>query len=187
MGTRLETIPVSTPYLNAEPERVATWATRLGKVDLARVGLVWTGSITHPGDLRRSLRLCDFRDLLSLHLEFHSLQKEFRDDDRPVLDALPQLRIHAESLTDFGETAAVLSLMDLLITVDTSVAHLAGALGKEVWILLPFAPDWRWVLDRTDSPWYPSARLFRQQSLGDWASVLAEVKAALLERFPGCA
>ena len=187
MGTRLDTIPVPTPYINVKPERVATWATRLGKVDLARVGLVWTGSMTHPGDLRRSLRLCDLRDLLSLHIEFHALQKEFRADDRPVLDALPQLRIHAESLTDFGETAAVLSLMDLLITVDTSVAHLAGALGKEVWILLPFAPDWRWLLDRTDSPWYPSARLFRQQSLGDWASVLAGVKAALLARFPGCA
>jgi ADP-heptose:LPS heptosyltransferase len=94
------------------------------------------------------------------------------------------IEVLGDALKDFSDTAAVVALMDVVITVDTSVAHLAGAMGKEVWILLPFSPDWRWLLDRNDSPWYASARLFRQPALGDWASVLMQVQAALTVRFP---
>ena len=187
LGTRLDSVPAYPQYLSADRNRIDEWSTRLGAGDAPRVGLVWSGSIAHRGDLYRSVRLESLFDLLGANVEFHAIQTEFRDYDKPTLKAVPHLRVHAESLTDFGETAALVSLMDLIITVDTSVAHLAGALGKEVWILLPISPDWRWLLDREDSPWYPSARLFRQQSLGDWDSVLARVKTALLERFPGCA
>jgi hypothetical protein len=149
--------------------------------------MVWSGSTKHRGDHRRSLKLATIAPLFALQLEWHSLQKEYRRDDLEALDVYQNLQRHEDALADFGDTAALVEAMDLVITVDTSVAHLAGSLGKEVWILLPVSPDWRWLLDRTDSPWYPSARLFRQPSLGDWASVLAEVQAALLARFPGCA
>ena len=107
------------------------------------------------------------------------LQKDLRDADAAALAALPRLARLGETLTDFADTAALIDQLDLVITVDTSVAHLAGALGKRVWILLPFVADWRWLTDRTDSPWYPSARLFRQETAGDWGGVVAQVAAAL--------
>ncbi len=112
-------------------------------------------------------------------LEFHALQQEIPEADRDWLNAHPRLIDHSTELKDFADTAALASLMDLVVTIDTSVAHLAGALGLPVWIMLPFSADWRWLLDRTDTPWYPTARLFRQKQLRDWDGVVADVVKAL--------
>jgi ADP-heptose:LPS heptosyltransferase len=120
--------------------------------------------------------------LFDLDPEFVSLQKEVKPSESNALQASPVLPV-AEELQDFSDTAALVSLLDRVITVDTSVAHLAGALGKPVWILLPYAPDFRWLVDRNDSPWYPTAQLFRQPAFGDWSSVIADLKNALLADF----
>jgi hypothetical protein len=117
--------------------------------------------------------------LADVPAEIYSLQKVVRDADRNILPGCAWLRQHKPPLGDFADTAALVSQLDLVISVDTAVAHLAGALGKSVWLLLPFSPDWRWMLARPDSPWYPTARLFRQTAPGDWQSVLAEVRGAL--------
>ncbi|MDI1272022.1 tetratricopeptide repeat protein, partial [Polaromonas sp.] len=168
------------PYLHSEPKKRAQWQDRLGPGRNKRIGLVWSGSTGHQNDHHRSLALADMQSALSAQADFYCLQKELRPADQAALANTPGIEFLGESLKDFSDTAAVVALMDLVITVDTSVAHLAGAMGKEVWIMLPFSPDWRWLLDRSDSPWYASARLFRQSSPGDWAGVLARVKAALL-------
>jgi predicted O-linked N-acetylglucosamine transferase (SPINDLY family) len=180
-GTTLDHMPPSAPYLSTEPLRVATWAQRLGSHAKPRVGLVWSGSTLHQNDHNRSLALKELLPFLSLPIEFHCLQKEIREEDANSLAALPMIRTHCEAINDFADTAAIVSLMDLVISVDTSVAHLAGAMGKPVWILLPAAPDWRWLLTRKDSPWYPSARLFRQAQPGRWDAVVTKVRAALSE------
>ncbi len=112
-----------------------------------------------------------------------SLQKEIRDDDTDLLTGQPSVRHFGPHIHDFSDTAAIIAQMDLVIAVDTSVAHLAGAMGKPVWILLPKLPDWRWLLHRSDSPWYPSARLFRQRHRGDWAGVVRSVQRALAQRY----
>ncbi len=170
------------PYLQADPESLVKWRARLGKQSTPRIGLCWSGNPAHKKDRQRSLGLAPLSSLLTGNAEYHCLQKDIRENDQQLLDQLPQIRVHSQQLADFSDTAALLSLMDLVITVDTSIAHLAGALGKEVWILLPSNPDWRWLLDRQDSPWYDSARLFRQAQYGDWNSVLDEVREALSDR-----
>lgn len=126
------------------------------------------------------MRLADLLPLFGIDATFVSLQKDVRAGDAEVLGNCDMLQF-GEELTDFSDTAALISQLDLVISVDTSVAHLAGALGKPVWILLTHAPDWRWLLDRHDSPWYPSARLFRQQETREWRSVATQVRQALLE------
>ncbi len=118
--------------------------------------------------------------MLPVGFDYVSLQKEVRDSDWSVLNGNSSIRQFSDEIIDFADTAALCGLMDLVISVDTSVAHLSGALGTRTWILLPFVPDWRWLLDRIESPWYPSVRLYRQSSDGDWDSVLQEVKADLL-------
>jgi len=170
-------------YLRSDPKKLAAWQARLGATHPRKVGLVWSGSAGHPHDRSRSLVLEDIRKLVTPQARYYCLQKEWRAAESPALTSASGIEVLGDSLKDFSDTAAVVSLMDLVITVDTSVAHLAGAMGKEVWILLPFSPDWRWLLDRNDSPWYSSARLFRQPALGDWGSVLAQVQAALKSRF----
>lgn len=177
--TSLESIPAPHRYLEADAARVATWEARLGPKTKPRVGLVWSGSAVHKGDHYRSIALADVAPLLSDDYEFVSLQKEVREADQRVLDTLPQLRHFGAHLGDMADTAALCDLMDVVIAVDTSVAHLAGALGKQVWVLLPSIADWRWMRERTDSPWYPSARLYRQSALGQWAPVLAAVETDL--------
>ena len=183
--TTLETIPAPIPYLTPDPARQAKWATRLETLAPGpgrRIGLAWSGRPTHPNDRRRSLRLAPLTPLGAAGpAQFVSLQKPFPDADRAAMGEFPGLVDLAEELTDFEETAALVSLLDLVITVDTSMGHLAGALGRKVWIMLAKANDWRWLLDRDDSPWYPSARLFRQAKPGAWEPVIASVAAALAE------
>jgi tetratricopeptide (TPR) repeat protein len=177
--TDLASIPSSVPYLGSDAERVAVWIERLGSYDRPRVGFVWSGSVKLKND-RRSMPLGAMLGLVSPWAQWISLQKDVPDADAALLASRTDLRHLGNELTDFAETAAVLTLMDLVITVDTSVANLAGAMGKSVWILLPFNPhDWRWMLQRRDSPWYPTARLFRQPSAGDWGSVIASVREEL--------
>ncbi len=168
-----------TSYLQGDPQKISEWQSRLGEADRMRIGLVWSGGTSHKNDRNRSLAFENFLPLLDRRANFFCLQKVLRPQDREGLEQAPGIKFVGDALGDFSETAALVSLMDLVITVDTSVAHLAGAMGKEVWLLLPFSPDWRWLLGRTDSPWYDSARLFRQPRVGEWGSVLDEVIAAL--------
>jgi len=174
--TTPENLPHDVPYLSADATRSAAWKERLGSPtpSRSRVGLVWAGSATHP---RRTLRDISFEKLRPLleaeNAEFFSLQLgTATPTDQRVID-------HTAHLHDFADTAGLIAQLDLVITVDTAVAHLAGALGKPVWTLLPFVPDWRWGLEREDSPWYPTMRLFRQPTLGDWDSVIRRVSEEL--------
>jgi tetratricopeptide (TPR) repeat protein len=178
-GTALSTIPASVPYLEAPADRVRRWRTRLGQTKKLRIGLAWSGNATHRNDQNRSIALARLAPLLPLPgAEFLSLQKGIRPEDAAVMKDLPITDIAGE-FGDFADTAAVVSLVDLVIAVDTSVAHLAGALGRPIWILLPFSADWRWLQSRKDSPWYPTARLFRQPAIGDWEGVIRNVKKEL--------
>lgn len=177
--TSLATIPAEIPYLYADSQKRQRWRDLLGHQTIPRVGLVWAGSIGHKQDYKRSIPVQELQALLSLPMEFHALQKELRNDDLFLLGKYPQVHLHHNELTDFSDTAALIAELDLVISVDTSVAHLAGAMAKPVWILLPFAPDYRWLLERNDNPWYPTATLFRQTASGDWNGVIAEVSAKL--------
>jgi len=169
--THLGNIPVSRAYISTRPSKVAQWKNRLGEKLKPRIGLVWSGRIEHQNDGKRSVPLSRFVKLLPNEFQYVSLQKELRDADKQTLESHPEILHFEEEIKDFTDTAALCELVDVVVSVDTSVAHLAGALGKPVWILLPFRPDWRWLLDRDDSPWYPSAKLYRQDAIGDWDGV----------------
>jgi tetratricopeptide (TPR) repeat protein len=180
-GTRLDSIPSGISYLPAPAEaRKRAWEDRLGPHDKLRVGLVWSGNPKHTNDHNRSLPLQMLSRVLDLDACFVSLQKDPRASDLAFLRERTGIVDLTEHLTDFTETAALVSCLDLVITVDTSVAHLSAALGQPTWILLPFAPDYRWLLDRDDSPWYPSVRLFRQTAIRDYGEVVDQVRTALL-------
>jgi hypothetical protein len=179
--TLLETVPSRTPYLCAPPERLAKWTARLGPKRGLRVGLIWSGNPAHHRDQPRSIELNTLTPLLEVPATFFSLQKDVRPADAAVLAGCKDVIPLADDLADFSDTAAVMAQLDLIISVDTSTVHLAGALGRPVWILLPFLPDWRWLLDRDTSPWYPTARLFRQDETRRWDSVIPRVRAALSE------
>ncbi len=179
--TLLETIPSHTPYLRASPERLTKWNTRLGPKHGLRVGLIWAGNPAHHRDHVRSIELSILAPLLDADATFFSLQKDIRPPDAAVLAGRSDVIQIAEELADFSDTAAAMAQLDLIISVDTSTVHLAGALGRPVWILLPYLPDWRWLLDRDTSPWYPTARLFRQDETRQWDSVIPRVQAALSE------
>ena len=174
------TIPAEIPYLFAGENKTKLWQNKLAKKAHPRIGIAWSGSTSHKNDHNRSLLLKQFSPLFDLPFEFHCLQNEIRPNDLEALNALKQLHQHQDELIDFSDTAALIENMDLVISVDTSVAHLAGSMGKKVFILLAFAPDYRWMLDRSDSPWYPTATLFRQPEIEDWESVIEQVKLALL-------
>ena len=180
-GTRLETIPSATPYLRASADSLKNWQTRLGPRSRPRIGLVWSGSPTHTNDKVRSISLQSLQPLLDIDATFVSLQKDVRSDDAPLLKKYNDILDFGDLLKDFSDTAALISHLDLVISVDTSVAHVAGALAKPVWVLLPFVPDWRWLLDRDDNPWYPTSRLFRQNRARDWDCVIMRVREALLK------
>ncbi len=173
--TRIETLPAEPSYLAVDPRKAEEVRARLGVRSKKRIGLVWSGYAGHRNDRDRSIALRRLEPLLRLDFEFHSLQREVRPDDLATLTEFTQIRPHQHELKDFSDTAALLSELDLMITVDTSVAHLAGALGKATWVMLSTRPDWRWMTERMDSPWYPSLRLFRQKTSGDWDGVIAEI------------
>jgi Flp pilus assembly protein TadD len=178
--TTVGTVPTEIPYLAPEESSVSRWARRLSDFGRPRVGLVWAGNPAHTHDRKRSLRLPMLAPLTAAgDITFHSLQ--VGDAARQVSAPPPGLKVidHSAELADFAETAALVTNLDLVIAVDTSVAHLAGALGKAAWVMLHFAPDWRWMLGREDSPWYPSMRLFRQTRFGDWDEVVRRVAREL--------
>jgi tetratricopeptide (TPR) repeat protein len=181
-GTRLATIPSATSYLPPpDQSRLQAWESRLGAHDRLRVGLVWSGNPRHRDDHNRSMALRALSPLLDLDATFVSLQTELRPGDKAILLDSGIVDLAAD-LTDFAETAALVDCLDLVVTVDTSVAHLAAALGRPTWILLPYTPDYRWLLDRDDSPWYPTARLFRQSETRDYGGVIERVRAELRVR-----
>lgn len=177
--TELGTIPADCRYLRSDPGRIPIWQARLGAKTQPRIGLAWSGNRLFGNDHNRSIPLSKIVRLLSAPGQFVSLQKEIREADRLILDERVSISHFGDKLQDYSDTAALVDLMDLVISVDTSVAHLAGALGKPVWLLLPLNPDWRWLLERSDSPWYPSARLFRQSRSGDWDEVLERVASEI--------
>jgi tetratricopeptide (TPR) repeat protein len=185
--TDLGTMPAVHSYLASTPAKVAEWEVKLGAATRPRIGLVWSGSRINANGHKRSIALSELVQHLPPQYQYVSLQKEVKDADRETLYLHTEILHLGEQLNDFADTAALCELMDLIVSVDTSVAHLAGAMGKPVWILLPFLPDWRWLLDRDDSPWYPSARLFRQSKAGDWTDVMERVRAALVQRSGGVA
>jgi hypothetical protein len=181
-ATTLETIP-PVPPLVADPALKAQWSVRLPSGGKPRIGVVWSGRAMHNNHRNRSIGLDIVKPLFDFDAHWISLQKEFLPGDAEALAALPGTTVLGGDLGDFADTAAVIDQLDLVISIDTGVAHLAGTLGKPTWILLPFDADWRWLHGRSDSPWYPSVRLFRQEKPGDWPSVVASVETALTERF----
>jgi uncharacterized protein (TIGR03032 family) len=175
--TTLETIPAEIPYLQAASKpKLRKSATQLN------VGIVWAGSPTHKNDKNRSCKLTDFLPILQVpQVAFYSLQKGEKSQELQLLPSQIKVKDLESQLNTYADTAAIINQLDLIIGVDTSVVHLAGALGKPVWTLLCYNPDWRWLLDREDTPWYPTMRLFRQSQPGDWLSVMQQVQQALCE------
>jgi hypothetical protein len=178
-GTRIDRVPAEVPYLFAPQGRVTRMRARLLQTSARRIGLVWSGKPSHKNDHNRSIALTRLKPLLDVPgTSFVSLQREYREADLGALAALPILRLDAD-IADFADTAAAIDTLDLVIAVDTAVAHLAGSLGKPLWVLLSHVQDWRWMIGREDNPWYPTARLFRQGPDGDWEPVIDRVAAAL--------
>jgi hypothetical protein len=181
--TGLDTIPATVRYLRSEPAKVAQWQARLGQRSHPCVGLVWSGSLIHKADQKRSIALAQLIGRLPVGPQYVSLQKEVREHDLLTLRSNPAILHFGDELQDFTDTAALCECMDLVISVDTSVAHLSGALGKQTWIMLPWVPDWRWLLEREDSPWYPTVKLYRQDKLGDWNGVFERINRDLTQMF----
>ncbi|WP_448204560.1 tetratricopeptide repeat protein [Azospirillum sp. sgz302134] len=174
-GTTLSTIPAAPSYLDTDPAEVVRWGARLAGGEGRRVGLVWAGNPSHGNDRNRSLPVEALRPLLAVPgVRFFGVQAG--EARRAIPEGVEDLM---DGVRDFADTAAILRNLDLLVAVDTATAHLAGALGLPVWLLLPFAPDWRWLLGRDDSPWYPTMRLFRQPERGDWGAVVERVAGEL--------
>jgi ADP-heptose:LPS heptosyltransferase len=182
-GTELATVPAEIPYVPVPPEGVPKWRARLGQSRALRVGIAWAGSASHINNRNRSIALSRFASLFTAsNVEFVTLQKELGPGEAATLRLHPNVTVVGQELADFADTAALVSLLDLVVSADTSVAHLAGAIGRPFWLLVPFAPDFRWLLDREDSPWYPTARLFRQPRINDWESVFERVRGELERR-----
>jgi ADP-heptose:LPS heptosyltransferase len=173
------TLPADVPYLQTDPARVEAWRDRLAGYPGLRVGLVWRGNPAH--NCHRLMTAAQFAEFLDIPgLSVISLQKDGTAEEMETLRQVPGPFLDAGPfLDDFSDTAALIANLGLVISIDTSVCHLAGALAAPVWTLIPFAPDWRWLLHREDSPWYPTMRLFRQPKIGDWQSVIERVRAEL--------
>jgi len=178
-GTTIETIPAEQHYLRAEADIRAEWSAHLTPKTKPRIGVVWSGSPAQKDDHNRSIDLATLLPLFSHDADFVCLQKELREHDAAVLRQCGRIAFFGDLQRDFSDAAALVDQMDLVITVCTSVAHLAAAVGKPVWVLLSQNPDWRWLLDRDDSPWYPTVRLFRQTRAGDWDAVVERVQPEL--------
>ena len=177
-GTRLATIPAPSGYLAADPQRVADWQQRLGPRTAPRIGLMWNGNPDNPDDSHRSFTLAEWLEHLPKGFDYVSLQRFVQPKDRAALSR-GVVRNTAAQQRDFEDAAALCACMDLTISVCTSIAHLSGALGRPTWVLLAKRADWRWLLDRSDSPWYPQSRLYRQSTAGEWPEVFSRVSAAL--------
>ena len=181
LKTTLDTIPSTQKYLQADANTAFAWRARLGLQTRPRIGLAWSGNLQYPNDERRSIPLAALIDGLPREFEYFCLQKDIRPEDRATLDATPFI---TELSADFAGTAALCECMDLVISSCTSIAHLAGALGRPLWILLAYNADWRWLEDRDNSPWYPTAKLYRQAESGDWEGVATRIAADLRLTFP---
>ncbi|HPU51781.1 MAG TPA: tetratricopeptide repeat protein [Burkholderiaceae bacterium] len=181
MATRLDSIPPMQPLLLADPAKVQDWAARLGPRRRPRIGLAWQGNASHDNDRNRSIALAQLAPLLAADADFISLQQQVPERDRELMSELTNLRDAGRDLHDFTDTAALVANLDCVIAVDTSVAHLAGAMGTACWLMLPWVADWRWMLEREDTPWYPQTRLFRQDSAGDWVGVVGRLQTALAQ------
>ena len=178
--TTLSSIPSKVPYLKPSPEKERFWTEKLGPTTQLRVGLVWSGDPRHQNDKQRSMALSELMAALPPGFEYVSLQSEIRESDSQAFKDNDRLVHFGSELKDFSDTAALCAQMDVVVCVDTSVAHLSGALGKPTFLMLPYNPDWRWLLERTDSPWYPTMQLYRQAQFGSWQSALEKVRADLL-------
>jgi tetratricopeptide (TPR) repeat protein len=178
--TTLATIPADTPYISL-PRNARDWSEWLGAAAAPRIGLVWSGNPNHLNDHNRSVPLEKLKPLLDVEAQFVSLQKDARERDRALLAERRDIRDAEPGLASFADTASLIRELDLVISVDTSVAHLAGSLGKPFWVLLPYVADWRWLVGREDSPWYPTARLFRQSDTRQWDVVVENLLKALRE------
>lgn len=186
-GTTPATIPWSGPYLHSDPKLMEHWSQRMpAEANRPRIGLVWAGRPENKVDRKRSMRLEQFAPLSGIKgARFFSLQKGPAAVQARRPPAGMELIDWTEDLRDFTDTAAMLANLDLIVTVDTSIAHLAGAMGRRAWVLLPRSPDWRWMLDREDSPWYPTLRLFRQIVRGDWSDVMGRLLRRVAAQFAG--
>ena len=179
LETTLETIPSAIPYIRSGGDNLAIWSDRLGPKSKPRVGIVWSGSASHKNDRNRSIGLEQIIGAIPNGYEIVSLQKDVKKTDQNTLQILEGIKHFGKALDDFTDTAALCELVDIIVSVDTSVAHLAGALGKPVHLLLPYSPDFRWLLNKNYSPWYPSMKLFRQGPNRAWKPVFKKVKADL--------
>jgi ADP-heptose:LPS heptosyltransferase len=177
----MDTIPAAVPYLHPAPAAVMDWAGKLASHRRPRIGLAWSGRAQHKNDYLRSTSLATLAPLFDADATFIVAQKDIRPDDAAFIKERGDILDFGAALHDFTDTAALMANLDLVIAVDTSVAHLAGALGRPLWVLLPYTPDWRWLIDRMDSPWYPTARLFRQDAGREWGPVIATVHQALAD------
>jgi hypothetical protein len=177
-NTNFEDIPEPNFGYVVDPCKRAQWIHKTGLKTKLRVGIAWSGNPTHKNDHNRSIELSDFMSFMPNNFEFISLQKNIKDGDLDAVQ-LNQIKHFGGDLKDFTDTATLCDLVDVVISVDTSVAHLSGSLQKPTWVLLPFSPDWRWLLNRDDSPWYPSVKLYRQTSLGDWKTVFNKISTDL--------
>jgi Tfp pilus assembly protein PilF len=181
LKTTLQTIPVSGKYLRGDAGKVAHWQERLRGKPLPKIGLAWSGNPKHISDRHRNVGLRELMQGLPHGFEYVALQTDVRATDARTLESTPHLSAFGTELYDFSDTAALCECMDLVISVDTSIAHLSAALGKPTWVLLAATPDWRWLCDRSDSPWYPSVKLYRQDAGRSWTGVLERVSADLLQ------
>jgi hypothetical protein len=182
-NTTLDTIPASQRYLHSDAAKAAHWRERLGERTRPRVGLVWSGNPNNPIEHRRAIRFADWLAHLPAHLEYFCLQKDIRPADRIARDSSRLITSFDDEL-DFANTAALCECLDLVVSVDTSIAHLSGALGQRTWTLLAATPDWRWMRGREDTPWYPTMKLYRQKTAADWNEVFARIALDLGREFP---
>jgi hypothetical protein len=183
-GTTLDTVPPPARGLQVDETKRARWDSIKTQPGGPRIGLVWSGNPHNANDQRRSVRLADWIGQLPPGYRYFRLQKDMRDEDKEVLGSYPSISSVDEDVQDFMHTAALCQCMDLVISVDTSVAHVSATLGCPTWIMLPFIPDWRWLRSRHDSPWYPTMTLFRQESSGNWSDVFARIGTNLRRELP---
>ena len=186
MGLKLADLPGPMPYLSADPQRVARWQQRLAGLPRPLVAVVWAGRPTHFNDANRSLRLDELAPLARPDVTFLSIQKGPAAEQAASPPPGMSIVSLSDEIQDFEDTAAILSIADLLISVDSSPVHLAGALGRPAWVMLPFVPDWRWLLGRSDTPWYPTVQLFRQNARGDWRGVMTAMASELVRLGTPC-